>query len=90
MKKIIALLAVFTLNSSFAIALLESNTLTPACRGYKLQMKQNHQSIDNAYLRSDACTMGKLMMQNRQIYESHPECFPRPAAKKTLLVTPQG
>lgn len=47
------------------------------CQQVRQQMRQNHQAIDVAYHKNDACQMGKLMMQNRQAFESHPACFPK-------------
>jgi hypothetical protein len=34
--------------------------------------------------------MGKLMIQNRQMFESHPECFPRMAKMKGTPTTQQS
>ncbi len=76
MNKILVALLGFSIGiaSAAPAAVGESSAV---CQQYHQQMRANHQAIDNAYHKNDACTMGKLMMQNRQMFESHPECFPR-------------
>lgn len=68
----------------------QMESMPAACKQYRQQMKQNHQAIDAAYDKKDSATMGKLMMQNRQIFESHPECFPKrnPMMQNSLPSTP--
>ncbi len=67
-----------TATSLFAAPIpMQSESTMQACKPYRQQMRQNHQAIDAAYDKKDACTMGKLMIQNRQMFESHPECFPK-------------
>lgn len=73
MKKILTVLLLASCGASFAAA-MDSES---ACMQYRQQMKANHAAIDAAYQKNDACTMGKLMIQNRQTFESHPDCFPR-------------
>lgn len=72
MKKMFLLLSI----TSFGIAFAATDSEI-ACMQYHKQMKANHQAIDVAYHNNDACTMGKLMIQNRQMFESHPDCFPK-------------
>ena len=55
----------------------ESGESSAQCQHVRQQMMQNHQAIDIAYHKNDACQMGKLMMQNRQVFESYPICFPK-------------
>jgi len=56
---------------------VQSESMIAGCNQFRQQMRQNHQAIDAAFDKKDACTMGKLMIENRQIFESHPECFPK-------------
>lgn len=82
MKKIVFLGSLCLSSAVFAAATNISESANQQCMQYKQQMMKNHQAIDVAYHKNDACTMGKLMIQNRQMFESHPECFPRMAKMK--------
>lgn len=92
MKKIILLGSLCISTAAFAATPANnSESANQQCMQYKQQMMKNHQAIDVAYHKNDACTMGKLMIQNRQMFESHPECFPRMAKMKgatTAQATP--
>lgn len=77
MKKIILLSSLCISTAVFAATPANNSESANQCMQYKQQMMKNHQAIDAAYHKNDACTMGKLMIQNRQMFESHPECFPR-------------
>lgn len=71
MKKILVLLLGAVAIQSFA-ADTESS-----CMQYHKQIKANRTAMEAAYQTKDACTMGKLMIQNRAIFESHQACFPK-------------
>ena len=75
-EKIILLSSLCLSTAVFAAATVNNGESANQCMQYKQQMMKNHQTIDAAYHKNDACTMGKLMIQNRQMFESHPECFP--------------
>lgn len=77
MNKILIGLLSFSIGIASAAPAVASNESSTVCQQYHQQMRANHQAIDAAYHKNDACTMGKLMIQNRQMFESHPECFPR-------------
>src|SRR5688572_1698746 len=89
MKKLLVIFGICGFGSVFAdttpVKPIESN---PNCTPYYQKMRQNHKDIDQAYDKKDACTMGKLMIENRQIFESHPECF-KPRNQKMLIASPQ-
>lgn len=89
MKKLLILAGFMSAGSVFAApsAPMMAESVPASCKQYHQQMKQNHQAIDAAYDKKDACTMGKLMMQNRQIFESHPECFPK---RRQMMQQQQG
>jgi hypothetical protein len=89
MKKIILLGSLCISTAVFAATANNSESVNQ-CMQYKQQMMKNHQAIDAAYHKNDACTMGKLMIQNRQMFESHPECFPRMAKMKGTPTTQQS
>lgn len=88
MKKIILLSSLCITTAVFA-ATANSSESANQCMQYKQQMMKNHQAIDAAYHKNDACTMGKIMIQNRQMFESHPECFPRMAKMMKEMPTSQ-
>lgn len=88
MRKILFLLGIVSMVPVFALNPASAES-SGACQQYREQMHQNHLAIDQAYEKQDACTMGKLMIQNRQIFESHPGCFP-PRNRKMLLANPQS
>jgi hypothetical protein len=87
MKKIILLGSLYISSAVFAATVSNSESANQ-CVQYKQQMMKNHQAIDAAYHKNDACKMGKIMIQNRQMFESHPECFPRMA--KMIKETPNS
>lgn len=74
MKNLLTMLLVGSCGLVFAAPAVESSG---ACMQYHKQMMANHEAIDAAYHKNDACTMGKLMIQNRQMFESHTSCFPK-------------
>ncbi len=77
MKKVSLLVLGFSISlSALAVPQMASESAMQ-CQQIRQQMKLNHQAIDVAYHKNDACTMGKLMIQNRQAFESHPTCFPK-------------
>ena len=90
MKKIILLGSLCISTAVFAATTANNSESANQCMQYKQQMMKNHQAIDAAYHKNDACTMGKLMIQNRQMFESHPECFPRMAKMKGTPTTQQS
>ena len=77
MKKISLLVLGISISLNALAAPQMVNESAMQCQQIRQQMKQNHQAIDVAYHKNDACTMGKLMIQNRQAFESHPACFPK-------------
>lgn len=90
MKKLLLILGICGFSSVFAntTSVNKSIESNPNCTSYYQKMHQNHKEIDQAYDKKDACTMGKLMIENRQIFESHPECF-KPHNQKMLIASPQ-
>lgn len=77
MKKIcLFLLGSVVMLNTFA-ASSDISESSSQCQQVRQQMRKNHQAIDVAYHKNDACQMGKLMMQNRQAFESYPACFPK-------------
>ncbi|RTK97335.1 MAG: hypothetical protein EKK64_01635 [Neisseriaceae bacterium] len=71
MKKYLLIALATSCGVAFA-ASSESN-----CDSVRAQIKKNHEGIDAAYHKDDACTMGKLMIQNRHMIESNMACFPK-------------
>ena len=79
MNKILIILGLCSSVAVYAAPTSASQPVSQSsiCQQYHKQMRDSRQALDAAYHSNDACTMGKLMIQNRQMYESHPECFPR-------------
>ena len=70
-------LVVLLLAASCGVAFVAASESEANCQVLRKQIKENHENIDKAYHTNDACTMGKLMIQNRQVIESNMACFPK-------------
>lgn len=87
MKKTLLILGMCFISGAFAATIQNTAESGTVCLKLREQMRSNHVAIDKAFDTRDACTMGKLMIQNREIFESHPECFPMRARK---MIAPQA
>jgi hypothetical protein len=91
MKNILLLVGLCgAINAFAAPANTAASAPSALCQQYHKQMQANHQAIDTAYHKNDACAMGKLMIQNRQMFESHPECFPRAGQMQRKMMQGSG
>lgn len=75
-KNCLGLLTLLFVANAFAVT-TDLSESSAQCQQVRQQMRENHRAIDAAYHKNDACQMGKLMMKNRQTFESYPACFPK-------------